>query len=125
MIERETALLKARQPLDIADLQPDKARLANAYAKLIETAAQSALMLDRVPAARISSLKDAMTTLGERLAENAASLEAAKKVSEELIHEVAEQAATQKPQATVYGASASIVRPADRSPAALSLDQTI
>ena len=63
VIRRETELLRNRARAEIAELQPEKIRLANEYAMDVMAVRGHKNLLDRAPSERVSRLKAAMAEL--------------------------------------------------------------
>jgi flagellar biosynthesis/type III secretory pathway chaperone len=126
VIERETEALHNRAQEDVANLQPEKARLANEYAMDVQAVRSRKELLDRAPAERVTRLKASMIALDKALTLNGEALAAARSVSEGLIRMVA-NAMTEKAAPTLgYGANAaSAPRRAAGSAGSLTLDARI
>jgi hypothetical protein len=122
LVGEETALLEAREPLRIAELQARKTQLANDYAMDVQAVILNHGLIDRVPAERVARLKTAMTKLDEALRRNARILGAAKSVSEGILRTVAEAVNERKAPPAGYGRNAAATRPAPGQGAAIALD---
>ena len=125
LIDHETELLAACEPLKITDLQADKARLSNEYSMDIKAIGLKPELIDRAPAEKISRMKTLMKKLEERVAVNAEALLAAKSVSESIVKNVAAAVSPQAKAGAAYGRDGAAVRPAVSRIAAMALDQRI
>ena len=106
VIARETEALRNRNREEVADLQPEKTRLANEYAMDVQAVRARKELLDRAPAQSIARLKAGMTELDRLLAVNGEALAAARSVSEGLIRMVANAMSEKAAPALGYGANA-------------------
>lgn len=125
LIDRETELLAACEPLKITDLQPEKARLSNEYSMDIKAIGLMPELIDRAPAEKIGRMKAMMKKLEERVAVNAEALLAAKSVSERIVKNVAAAVSPQAKAGAAYGRDGAAIRPAISRTSALALDQRI
>jgi len=125
VIDRETALLHACQPLKIGDLQEQKIRLANDYAMDVRAITLRKDLVDRAPAEKVAKLKAAMTRLDGLLKVNEVALGAAKSVSERLLKSVANAVSEKKSPALGYGRNAAIARPSSGAPTAIAHDALV
>lgn len=106
VIRKETELLRNRARAEIAELQPEKIRLANEYAMDVMAVRGHKNLLDRAPSERVSRLKAAMAELDSTLASNGEALNAAKSVSEGLIRMVASAMSERTAPSLGYGPNA-------------------
>lgn len=107
VIRKETELLRSRAQAEVAELQPEKVRLANDYAMDVMAVRGHRNLLDRAPAERVARLKAAMSELDGELALNGEALNAAKSVSEGLIRMVADAMSERSAPTLGYGPNAS------------------
>jgi hypothetical protein len=109
IITRENDLLSARRPREISALQPDKARLAAAYAQSIRHVAADRSSVSGAGDGLIAKLKEITTTFEERARHQRALLEGARAASESVVRAVAIEAGkTCEPR---YGASRAATAP--------------
>lgn len=106
LIARETEALQSRNRDEVANLQPEKIRLANEYAMDVQAVRTRKELLDRAPAERITRLKSNMVELDRALAVNGEALTAARSVSEGLIRMVADAMSERAAPTLGYGANA-------------------
>jgi len=125
LIDHETELLAACEPLKITDLQPEKARLSNEYSMDIKAIGLKPELIDRAPAEKVGHMKALMKRLEERVAANAEALLAAKSVSESIVKNVAAAVSPQTRAGAAYGRDGAAIRPVVSRTAALALDQRI
>lgn len=111
IITRENELLSARRPREISELQPDKARLAAAYAQSIRHVAADRTSVSGAGEGLIAKLKEITKTFEERARHQRALLDGARAASESVVRAVAEEAGkTAEPgYGQVRGATAPIV----------------
>jgi hypothetical protein len=111
IITRENELLETRRPQEIAALQPDKARLAAAYAQSIRCVAADRASLAAAGDSLIGALRELTQTFEDRARRQRALLDGARAASESVVRAVAEEAArTAEPRYGVArGASAPII----------------
>lgn len=92
IIARENDLLAARRPREISALQPDKARLAAAYAQSIRHVAADRSSVAAAGAGLIDQLREITRTFEARAHHQRALLEGAKAASESVLRAVAGEA---------------------------------
>lgn len=114
IIVRENELLESRRPKEISALQPDKARLAAAYAQSIRHVAADRSSVAGAGEDLIERLREITRTFEARAERQRALLDGARAASESVLKAVAEEAGKTK-AAPGYGA-------AQREPAPLILD---
>lgn len=122
VVNEETGLLEARQPMKISDLQPRKTALANDYAMDVQSVILNHGLIDRAPAEMVVRLKKAMATLDSALRTNGRTLEASKSVSERILKSIANTVNEQKAPTLGYGRNASISQPSPGRTGAIALD---
>jgi hypothetical protein len=110
IIARETEALRSRNREELADLQPEKIRLANEYALDVQSVQTRKELIDRAPADRVARLKAGMVELDRLLILNGEALAAARSVSEGLIRMVANAMSEKAAPALGYGANAAAPR---------------
>lgn len=109
IITRENELLTTRRPKEIAALQPDKARLAAAYAQSIRHVAADRTSVSGAGDALIAKLKEITVTFEQRAQRQRALLDGARAASEGVVRAVAEEAGkTAEPR---YGAPRGVAAP--------------
>jgi hypothetical protein len=91
IITRENELLNARRPKEISALQPDKARLAAAYAQSIRHVAADRSSVSAAGEGLIAKLKEITKTFEERARHQRALLDGARAASESIVRAVAEE----------------------------------
>lgn len=101
IIVRENELLEARRPGEISALQPDKARLAAAYAQSIRHVAADRSSVAGAGDGLIDKLREITKTFEARAQHQRALLDGARSVSESVLKAVAEEAG--KTNAPGYG----------------------
>ena len=106
VIARETEALRNRNREEVVSLQPEKIRLANAYALDVQSVQTRKDLIDRAPADRVARLKAGMIELNRLLVMNGEALAAARSVSEGLIRMVANAMSEKAAPALGYGANA-------------------
>jgi hypothetical protein len=94
IISRENELLESRRPAELSALQPEKARLAAAYAQSIRTVAEDRASVSRAGDALISELRALTETFEARARRQRALLEAARAAGESLVRAIADEAAS-------------------------------
>jgi len=92
IISRENELLEARRPKEISALQPDKARLAAAYAQSIRHVAADRSSFASAGAGLIDELREITKTFEARAQHQRALLDGARAASESVLKAVAEEA---------------------------------
>ncbi len=103
IITRENELLSSRRPKEISALQPDKARLAAAYAQSIRHVAADRSSVSGAGDGLIARLKEITRTFEERAQLQRALLDGARAASESVVRAIAEEAGkTAEPR---YGAA--------------------
>jgi len=102
IISRENDLLAARRPQEISALQPDKARLAAAYAQSIRHVAADRSSVAGVGESLIDQLREITKTFEARALRQRALLDGARAASESVLRAVAEEAG--KTEEAGYGA---------------------
>jgi hypothetical protein len=126
IVQRETALLQACEPMKIVDLQPEKTRLANEYAMDIKAIQLRPELIDRAPSERVARLKIEMTRLHSVLDLNGRALAASKSVSERILKSVADVLNDQRAPTVGYGRDANLSRQSASSRnAAIALDSRV
>lgn len=93
IIAEENALLSARRPRELSALQPDKARLAAAYAQSIRQIAADRGSVAGAGASLIEELRRLTKTFEERAERQRALLGAARAASESVVRAIADEAA--------------------------------
>jgi len=101
IISRENDLLAARRPQEISALQPDKARLAAAYAQSIRHVAADRSSVAGAGESLIDQLREITKTFEARAQRQRALLDGARAASESVLRAVAEEAG--KTDETGYG----------------------
>lgn len=101
IISRENDLLEARRPKEISALQPDKARLAAAYAQSIRHVASDRSSVAGAGDGLIDKLREITKTFEARALRQRALLDGARVASESVLKAVAEEAG--KSNAPGYG----------------------
>lgn len=105
-LDAEVGALETRKPHEPAPTDPDTARLANVYRhESAKIRAQPAL-LQSAPPARIKALRRATEAFEAAAARHAAALEAARTLTEGLVHAIASEVARQRTPAAGYGPGA-------------------
>lgn len=92
IISRENAALEARRPKEIAALQPDKARLAAAYATSIRQVAADRASVAGAGEALIEQLREMTRTFESRAQHQRALIDGARAASESVMKAIAEEA---------------------------------
>ncbi len=92
IISRENDLLTARRPREISALQPDKARLAAAYAQSIRHVAADRSSVAAAGEGLIDKLREITKTFEARAQHQRALLDGAKAASESVLRAVAQEA---------------------------------
>lgn len=92
IISRENDLLAARRPQEISALQPDKARLAAAYAQSIRHVAADRSSVAGAGDGLIDQLREITKTFEARAQRQRALLDGARAASESVLRAVAEEA---------------------------------
>ncbi|MFN6942695.1 MAG: hypothetical protein ACK4OG_11940 [Parvibaculum sp.] len=110
IIARETEALRSRNREELADLQPEKIRLANEYALDVQSVQIRKELIDRAPADRVARLTAGMVELDRLLILNGEALAAARSVSEGLIRMVANAMSEKAAPALGYSANAAAPR---------------
>ena len=102
IITEENALLEARRPRELAALQPDKARLAAAYAQSIRQVAADRACVSGAGDGLIEQLRELTKTFEARAQHQRALITGARAASESVMKAIAEEAA--KSSEPGYGA---------------------
>lgn len=92
IISRENELLEARRPSEISALQPDKARLAAAYAQSIRQVAADRSSVAAAGDGLIDKLKEITEVFETRAQRQRALLDGARAASESVLKAVADEA---------------------------------
>lgn len=106
---RENDLLEARRPREISALQPDKARLAAAYAQSIRDVAADRASVSGADDSLIDTLRELTTIFEKRARHQRALLDGARAASESVMKAIAEEAG--KTAEPGYGARKSAAAP--------------
>ncbi len=93
VIARENELLEARRPKEISALQPDKARLAAAYAQSIRHIAADRSSVAGAGDGLIATLRELTKTFEARAHHQRALIEGARVASESVLRAIADEAA--------------------------------
>lgn len=115
---QENALLAGSRPRDITPLQPEKARLAAAYAQSIRDIAANRSIVEGADTALLSQLREITQTFEARAAKQRALLDGARQAAEGVVKAVAEEAAAAQDSCS-YGAREN----AQVKPAPISIDE--
>jgi len=110
IISRENELLAARRPGELSVLQPDKARLAAAYAQSIRQIAADRSSVAGAGEDLITQLKEITRTFEARTQHQRALLDGARAASESVLRAVTEEAA-QSAKAPGYGPARAMSAP--------------
>jgi hypothetical protein len=108
LIEKETALIEARQPPLEGAEGDEKNRLANAYRLELARIKQDPSLIEGVAPALVEKLKVKTAHLHAALADHEIALGAVKIVAEGLVQAMAEEVARQRNGARGYGARGEI-----------------
>lgn len=92
IIVQENELLASRRPKELSALQPDKARLAAAYAQSIRHIAADRSSVAEAGEGLIAKLRELTRTFEERAQHQRALLDGARAASESVLKAVAEEA---------------------------------
>lgn len=123
LIERETALFKARRPLEAAPFRDEKAKLANLYRQeTARVAREPALVAGARPETR-AALADASKRLNAILEDHRQALEALQEISEGLVKSIAAYVAEIRGGDAAYGPAGARRTPAAAS-SAITLNRT-
>lgn len=106
IIARENELLHARRPQDLTALQPDKARLAAAYAQSIRHIAADRSSVAGAGEGLIDKLREITRTFEARAQHQRALLDGARAASESVLRAVADEAG--KADEPGYGAKRAV-----------------
>lgn len=101
IISRENELLEARRPQEISAMQPDKARLAAAYAQSIRQVAADRASVSGAGETLIARLREITELFQSRAQRQRSLLEGARAASESVLKAVAEEVAA--PASVGYG----------------------
>jgi hypothetical protein len=119
-LTRETQAFEARRPQDAAPGLPETQRLANLYRHESARIRRDPALIAGAAPERRERLKRASLAFNAALARHARGLEAAKTVTEGLVRALAEEVASNRPQAAGYGPGA---RPAASYASAVALNR--
>lgn len=92
IIARENDLLATRRPADLSSLQPDKARLAAAYAQSIRHIAANRSSLAQADDGLIEKLRELTRTFEEHATHQRALLDGARAAGESVLRAIAAEA---------------------------------
>ena len=120
VIETENELLSTRRPREIGPCQPEKSRLAAAYAEEIRAVAADRNRYRGAGESLISKLKEITGDFEEKASHQRALIEGVKRVSEGVVKAVAEEVRAAQPRAAGYGQKGPT--PA-QNPASIAIDQ--
>lgn len=123
LIERETALFRARKPQDALSFQDEKSRLANVYRVEIAKAGREPHRLAGIPAALKDALRRATQAFHKALAENGSVLKGLRAVTEGMVKSIATEANRQRNQTGTYGPGATQAASTGR-PLAVAVNQS-
>ena len=110
VLSAEATVLKARQPDKVVEFHEEKARLTNEFALRMSAIKKLPHLVDRAPAARVTALKTAMSTLHQAADQSEKLLAAAKSISDGIVKTVAKVAARNRAPQTGYARSGSMAQ---------------
>lgn len=92
IVIRENELLRSRRPMELSALQPDKARLAAAYAQSIRSIAADRASVADAGEGLIAKLRELTRIFEERAQHQRALLDGARAAGESVLNAIAEEA---------------------------------
>jgi len=127
LLVAEIAALRAMRPRDIAPLQEEKTLLTGQYERGLKNLQKTVPSLDAMDSELSAELTQSTAQLQDVISDNRRALEAAREVNERLISTIADEIGRQRNPAGSYGpgGAAPHIKPADRKPGPITLDQNI
>ncbi len=105
-LSAEFEVLEIRRPHEQAETHPETQRLANIYRHESARVRADPNLIEGAPPARIAKLRTVTTTFEDMLSRHAAALEAARTLTEGLVHAIAAEVVRQRAPAAGYGPEA-------------------
>lgn len=124
LIERETALIEAREPPLTGEAGEEKARLANLYRQEMTRIAAQRDLVAGVPPKTLAALRASTVRFRAALVTHERALTAVKEICEGIVHAIAEEVANVKAGPRAYGASGGYIAPPTSNAAAFALNKT-
>lgn len=119
LVDKETALIEAREPPLAGAEGEEKARLANAYRLELARIKQDKSLIEGAPSHMLAELRARTAKLQEILATHEIALGAVKIIAEGLVQAMAEETARHHGGARLYGAGGGMEGPSGPAPVAL------
>ncbi len=108
LMEQEAEFFKARRPQDAAEITQEKGRLANIYRLECLDIERNPSLLDDIPADLRATLTAETKRFQNTLNSSETTIEAARTVTEGLVHAIAEEVAKTRTKHTGYGPNAQL-----------------
>jgi hypothetical protein len=105
-LEAELVQLGSRRPHEVVETLPETARLANLYRHESLRLRSDRALITEAPPARLKALRRATEAFEAALQRHASALEAARTLTEGLVHAIATEVARQRAPAAGYGPKA-------------------
>lgn len=125
VLEKETAFVKKHNIDGIANIQPDKNALSEAFQQDIVRLRGQAEAVSRLTPVPLAGLKRDIEDLGKALNDNSRLIEAGLAVSETVVRRIAETASEMKAGPSCYSASAQMPAPAKHNAAPIAIDKVL
>lgn len=125
VLEKETVFVRKHNIDGIADIQPNKSALSEAFQRDIVHLRHQAEAVSRLTPVPLAGLKRDIEDLGKALEDNSRLLEAELAVSETVVRRIAQTATEMKAGPSCYGATAQMPAPASGTSTAIAIDKVL
>jgi hypothetical protein len=126
VLERETAILRARKPADLDAVRQEKLTLSAAYESRVRALRSDQSMLATASQDERARLKAAFERFEEALGENERDLRAAKNASDRVLRAIADEVERQRRDNLAYsanGITGTRTRSATHTPVSVAIDE--
>lgn len=120
LVEREIALIEAREPQRIGDLEEERSRLTTLYAREMQAVKSDPAAVRQAGRDRIARLRDETHAFNASLDRHQRLIARMRRVTEGIVKTVADEAARQRTPKTVYGAGGTAAYARQATPIAIN-----
>ncbi len=120
LVEREIALIEAREPQRLSELEDERTRLSTLYAREMQAVKSDPAAVRAAGRDRIQRLRDETAGFNASLDRHQRLVTRMRRVTEGIVKAVADEASRQRTPKTVYGASGTSAYRAAAAPIAIN-----